>query len=149
MIQLSADHSLVAELVRSGQLAPAQARDHPDRHVITRALGIDSPLEVDCWQLVARDGDRYLLCSDGLTTELSEDAIGATLGSQEDPQIAADELVSLTLAVGARDNVSVVIIDVGQVESEPGDATNPRPDDNETQPRHPGAKGAALDGSAP
>jgi PPM family protein phosphatase len=139
LIQLSADHSLVAEMVRSGRIAAAEARTHPDRHVITRALGISVDVEVDCWELLARSGDRYLLCSDGLTGELSEDAVANILRSLDSPQVVAERLVSQAVEAGGRDNVSVVVVDIEDLN--PGeldtDATNPRPDvadDDDTQP---------------
>jgi serine/threonine protein phosphatase PrpC len=134
LIQLSADHSVVAELVRAGRLAPSEAASHPDRHVVTRALGIEPDVEVDCWRLFARSGDRYLLCSDGLTSELSESEICAVLEGSDEPQGLVDLLVHRTLEAGARDNVSVILIEVGQMEGDADEQTNPRLDNDETRP---------------
>jgi PPM family protein phosphatase len=140
LTQLSADHSLVAEMVRSGRIGASEARTHPDRHVITRALGIGEDVEVDTWELLARSGDRYLLCSDGLTGELDEAVVAEILRSDDPPQAVADRLVNEAVEAGGRDNVSVVVVDIDDLT--PGeadrDATNPRPepeaDDDDTLP---------------
>jgi protein phosphatase len=136
LTQLSADHSLVAEMVRAGRMAETEARRHPDRHVITRALGIGDHVEVDCWQLVARGGDRYLLCSDGLTGELSEDAVASILRSDDPPQTVADRLVTRAVEAGGRDNVSVVVVDLDALPMDEADddATNPLPDPEAERP---------------
>lgn len=110
--QLTTDHSLVAEWEREGRITAEQAATHPHRNVITRALGIDEDVEVDRWELAPTVGDRYLLCSDGLTNELDDDAIAAVLVGTADPQVAADELVARANAAGGRDNVTVVVVDV-------------------------------------
>ncbi|MBV9412651.1 MAG: serine/threonine-protein phosphatase, partial [Acidimicrobiia bacterium] len=77
--QLTEDHSLVEQLVREGQLTPAEAQVHPQRSIITRALGLDPEVEVDSWELTPYKGDRLLLCSDGLTNEVSDEQIASTL----------------------------------------------------------------------
>ena len=110
--QLTTDHSLVAEWEREGRITAEQAATHPHRNVITRALGIDEDVEVDRWELAPTVGDRYLLCSDGLTNELDDDAIAAVLVGTADPQVAADELVAQANVAGGRDNVTVVVVDV-------------------------------------
>ena len=120
--QISVDHSVVQELVDRGELALADAPSHPDRHVITRALGTDIEPEPDYWLLPAGSADRILVCSDGLTSELSDDDLGEILSSVSDPQNAAIALVDLAVRRGGRDNVSAVVVDI---------ATGGRPDDVE------------------
>jgi serine/threonine protein phosphatase PrpC len=110
--QLTVDHSLVAEWEREGRITAEQAATHPHRNVITRALGIDDDVAVDRWDLTPAAGDRYLLCSDGLTNELDDDAIASVLVTFADPQTAAEELVAQANAAGGRDNVTVVVVDV-------------------------------------
>lgn len=110
--QITVDHSLVAELERSGALTAEQARRHPHRNVITRALGLAAEVEVDRFQLEVEEGDRYLLCSDGLTNAVEPSDVVDHLREEADPQAAAGSLVQLANAAGGRDNVTVVIVDV-------------------------------------
>jgi protein phosphatase len=110
--QISEDHSLVETLVRQGQLSEDDAVNHPHRNILTRALGIDSHVMVDRWELLPFTGDRYLMCSDGLFNEVDEHTIAAVLREHEDPTAAADELVRLANDGGGRDNISVVVVDV-------------------------------------
>jgi protein phosphatase len=110
--QLSEDHSLVEEMVRDGRIAPEDARQHPQRNILTRALGIDPNPSVDSDIVDPYVGDRFLLCSDGLFNEVDEARIAATLRRLDDPDDAAKELVRLALEGGGRDNVTVVIGDV-------------------------------------
>jgi protein phosphatase len=110
--QLTDDHSLVAQLVREGQLTPEEAIVHPQRSIITRALGLDPEVDVDIWELTPFRGDRILLCSDGLTNEVSDEGIASTLRGVADPQDAADQLVEEANARGGNDNITVVVIDV-------------------------------------
>lgn len=112
LTQLSDDHSLVEDLVRDGQLTADQAKDHPQRNILTRALGIELDVEVDTETVIPYRGDRYLLCSDGLFNEVTENQIAAVLRRLVDPLEAADELVRLALEHGGRDNVTVVVVDV-------------------------------------
>ena len=112
LVQLTEDHSLVETLVRDGRLTSTEARVHPRRNVLTRVVGVDPTIEVDGWEVVVEHGDRFMLCSDGLTTEVEHDAIEDTLGRLVDPQEAADELVRLALENGGRDNVTVIVVDV-------------------------------------
>ena len=112
MIQLTDDHSLVEGMVRDGLITSTEARVHPQRNVVTRALGVEEPLLVDAWELVPVAGDRYLLCSDGLNNELSDAEIEAILDQTADPQRAASELVQAACDAGGRDNVTVVVVDV-------------------------------------
>ncbi len=111
-IQLSRDHSLVEDLLRDGQLTADEAAVHPKRNIITRALGIDVDVDVDGAQVIPFNGDRFLLCSDGLFGEVSEDQISSVLRRLAEPGDAADELVRLANEVGGRDNITVVIVEV-------------------------------------
>jgi len=110
------DHSLVEELVREGRLTPEQAESHPQRNIVTRALGLDEPVEVDVYPLDVVQGDRIILCSDGLTTMVRERDIERIARGETDPQRAADELVDAANRAGGEDNTSVVVIDVLEVD---------------------------------
>jgi len=112
LVQLSEDHSLVGDLVRHGRLTPEAAATHPQRNIVTRALGIGEDLLVDYWEQPARVGDRYLLCSDGLVDEVSDSEIEAVLRRLDEPSAAVDELVGLAHESGSRDNVSVLVLRV-------------------------------------
>ncbi len=110
--QLTDDHSLVAGLVRDGLLRPDQAEQHPQKNVITRALGIDPNVEVDRWVLTPVAGERYLLCSDGLFNEVSDASIIEVLSTFAFPEDAVAELVDRANAGGGRDNITVLVLDV-------------------------------------
>jgi protein phosphatase len=110
--QLTEDHSLVEEMVRTGRLSADEATTHPQRHIITRALGIEPDVEVDCFAITPFAGDRYLLASDGLTNEMEDREIASVLRRTTDPQRAAEELVSHARQSGGRDNITVVVVDV-------------------------------------
>lgn len=112
MMQLTEDHSLVEGMVQDGWITPEEAKVHPQRNVVTRALGVEEPLFVDAWELVPVAGDRYLLCSDGLNNELDDAEIEEILDHTADPQHAASELVRAACDAGGRDNVTVVVVDV-------------------------------------
>ncbi|WP_458116809.1 PP2C family protein-serine/threonine phosphatase [Arthrobacter sp. D2-10] len=137
--QISVDHSEVQELVDRGHITQEQAAGHPRRHVITRALGTGDDSEADYWLMPVEMGDRILICSDGLSTEVSEERIYTLLSSLADPQQAADALVEETLRNGARDNVTVVVVDAHGVD---GDA-----DLHTTAPRTMGIE--TVSGAAP
>jgi serine/threonine protein phosphatase PrpC len=109
--QISVDHSEVQELVDLGHITAEEALVHPRRHVVVRALGTGDRNEADFWLLPVHEGDRILVCSDGLSGEVRGEEILEILGSRSDPQEAADALIEATLRMGARDNVSVVIVD--------------------------------------
>jgi PPM family protein phosphatase len=110
--QLSVDHSVAEELVARGELTPAEAAVHPHRHILTRALGVDAEVEVDLWELVPVEGDRLVLCSDGLSNELTGPEMTAVITTTSDPQEAADALVTRANAAGGNDNITVVVVDV-------------------------------------
>jgi protein phosphatase len=110
---LTSDHSLVEELRRSGRLTDEQAEDHPQRSIITRALGPEREVEVDTMTYRARPGDVYLLCSDGLCDMVEDEDIGMTLQALGgNLKLAAQQLVQMANDNGGRDNVSVILVRV-------------------------------------
>ena len=136
--QLTDDHSLVGELVRSGRLSPQEAGVHPQRSVITRAVGTEPDVDVDTFTVEGRHGDVFLLCSDGLTDMVDEDTIrDAVNGSDGDLERAARALVDAANAGGGEDNITVVLfrLDGGPAPAI-GDtqtlAAAPEPDDEDT-----------------
>lgn len=106
------DHSYVQELVATGHITEAEARTHPRRNIVTRALGIEPTIRVDSWELPLVRGDRFILCSDGLVDEVPDHEIAAIASGIEEPQRAAEELVAMANRHGGRDNVTVVVVDV-------------------------------------
>jgi protein phosphatase len=111
--QLTDDHSLVAELVRGGKLSAEEAVHHPQRSVITRALGTDPDVDVDTFTVEAREGDIYVLCSDGLTDMIGDDEIGEVLGERDKSlDDAAEELVRRANRAGGQDNITVIAFEV-------------------------------------
>jgi PPM family protein phosphatase len=109
--QLTVDHSEVQELVLAGAITPEQARTHPRRNIVTRALGSDLVVRPDHWLLPPLAGDRYLVCSDGLTGELTDEEILPLLLA-DDPQQAAGALVAAADEAGGHDNTTVIVVDV-------------------------------------
>lgn len=112
LTQVTADHSLAEEKVRHGELTEAQAAVHPHRHILTRALGVSPDVDVDLWELHLQSGDRILLCSDGLTNEVSTEEITEILSAEAEPSEAARALVRMANENGGNDNITVVVIDV-------------------------------------
>lgn len=110
--QITRDHSLMADLIEAGQITPEEARVHPNRSVITRAIGSDTHMRPDIYELNVDAGDRILLCSDGLSSMISNNAIESIMRRQSDAQHCADELVTAALENGGADNVTVVVADV-------------------------------------
>ena len=125
--QISVDHSYVHDLVLAGLLDPQSARTHPERSVITRALGIERVPVPDFWAFPALDGERFLLCSDGLSGELSDPQITQILTAAGDPREAARELVAAANAAGGRDNITAIVVDT--TGSSQDDATGSSQDD--------------------
>jgi protein phosphatase len=123
MIQITTDHSLAEEMVRTGELTSAEAAVHPHRHILTRALGVSPEVTVDLWKIQPVRGDRYLLCSDGLTNELDTAQLAEVLSSVADPRRAAELLVRAARSHGGSDNITTVVVDV--VVGEDGDASVP------------------------
>ncbi|OUO33689.1 protein phosphatase [Olsenella sp. An293] len=112
LVRITHDHSYVEELVDCGQITADEARTHPSRSIITRALGSDPEMYADHFSLEVNDGDRIILCSDGLSSMISDSEIEAVAVSSATPQQAADNLVAAALTAGGADNVTVVVVDV-------------------------------------
>ena len=136
LTRLSDDHSLVAEWVRAGALAPEEAAQHPQRSVITRALGADWQVEVDIWATPARAGDVILLCTDGLSGFVDDEAVARTLAEHEDLDAAVHALVEAANATGGEDNITAVAVrleDGDEPGAPPPDAAEAA-DDGERRP---------------
>jgi protein phosphatase len=124
---LTEDHSLVAELVRSGDLTRAQAAEHPQKNLITRALGAEEAVEVDTTRIPVETGDRILLCSDGLSDMVPEDRISEVLSEpSQDPETPVRQLLTEALEAGGTDNITLVLVDVKKQE-------RPRPSRRQTR----------------
>jgi len=122
--QLTEDHSLVAELVRSGKLSPEEAETHPQRSVITRALGTDPDVDVDTFSIETAPGDLFMLCSDGLTSMVEDDVILQTIEKNRDNlQTAAKALIRAANKGGGEDNITVVFFEIGEDVGEPLEET--------------------------
>jgi len=119
--RLTNDHSLVEEMVRKGQLTPEEAEVHPQRSIITRALGPEPDVEVETFSTPGREGDVYLLCSDGLTGMVSEPAMGEVLHEHHTLAEAAERLVNLANANGGRDNITAVLFRLGEDSADAGE----------------------------
>jgi len=114
--QLTRDHSLVAELERSGQITPEAAEHHPQRSIITRALGPERDVEVDTYTLAGREGDVFLICSDGLTSMISDEEVSSILHSATSLDDAAGALVRAANQSGGKDNITVILFRLGEGE---------------------------------
>ncbi len=114
---LTSDHSLVEELRRQGRISDEQAEDHPQRSIITRALGPEAEVEVDTFSYSARPGDVFLLCSDGLTTMVKDDGIAAVLAAEPDLDGAVARLVDVANEAGGRDNITAVAVRLTDAEA--------------------------------
>ena len=146
--QISVDHSEVQELVDAGEITAQEATVHPRRHVVTRALGTGDETEADYWLLPVEEGDRVLVCSDGLTGELADEDILRILSTVAQPQDAVDALIQAALRSGGRDNVTAIVVDASNVAHDDGAGTtaprySPGDTDEETLPR-PLANGAVT-----
>jgi protein phosphatase len=133
--QLTEDHSLVEELVRDGRISPEEAEVHPQRAIITRALGIDPEVEVDLYTVEARTGDRILICSDGLSGMIRDEEVLRLSLTETDPRLAADRLVDAANEAGGEDNITVVLIDV--LDAPPPTAPDPEALATASLPRTP------------
>ena len=123
--RLTTDHSLVEELVRQGRLSPEEAEEHPQRSIITRALGPEAVVQPDALTVPARAGDVYLLCSDGLTSMVHEAELATVLADAPTLRTAAANLVERANSAGGRDNITVVLFRLGETE----EAGEPAPAD--------------------
>lgn len=139
--QVSADHSYVQELLSEGLITAAEARTHPRRNIVTRALGIEGDVNADSWVLPMVMGDRYVLCSDGLVDEVDDEEIAAILRASTNPQVAADHLVRVANDHGGRDNTTVVVVDIID-ETTPDTAPDTSPDTAPTNTTPPEASPA-------
>ena len=110
--QMTEDHTWVARAMRLGEITPDQARTHPLRHVLAQCLGREDPQQIEVKSLFVQPGDRLLLCSDGLTEELSDQLITHQLGSIRVCEKAASALIDAAKEQGGRDNVTVVIVEI-------------------------------------
>ncbi len=112
MTQVTDDHSVAEERMRQGEMTEEEAAVHPQRHILTRALGVSAEVDADMWELELRTGDRLVLCSDGLTNEVGSDEMAGILGEVDDPGEAAQRLVDAANRQGGADNITVVVVDV-------------------------------------
>ena len=152
--QVSVDHSEVQEMVDQGYLSKEESRHHPRRHVITRALGTGEASAADFWMLPVHDGDRLMVCSDGLTSEVEDDEILQELSAHHAPQDAVDALIRSALRSGGRDNITIIVVDVEDSEAEDNRViTSPRSADSEeqqtTRPRLDDGDAGTLVGGVP
>ncbi len=118
LLRLTDDHSLVDELLRQGRLTPEEAVEHPQRSVITRALGIEGTVEVDTRSFRGLAGDVYLICSDGLTTMITEQEIASVLASTPALREAGERLIAAANEAGGRDNITVILLRLEEVGGE-------------------------------
>lgn len=111
--QITRDHSWVEDMVRSGGMAREEARNHPDKNIITRAIGAENSVKADFFSVTLREGDMILMCTDGLTNMLSDEEIRMVLDGARDIVEKAEELVRRANENGGRDNISVILIEPG------------------------------------
>ena len=138
LVRVSVDHSLVQELVDAGQITEAEAAVHPERHIVTRALGGPDEVEPDVFLLPLADAARILLCSDGVTGMIGDDEIAGLLARHDDPLDAAERIVAAALSAGGIDNATAIVVDVVGSAAEPADDAErhqePLPDDPGAKP---------------
>ena len=130
--QITEDHTLVERMVREGRISREDAEHHPQRNVITRALGLDESIDVDLLLLDLQPGDRVMLCSDGLPSMLERERIEEVLAATEDVRRAAEELVALANEAGGEDNITVILVEAAE-DGDDASAARPTsaPDDEE------------------
>ena len=122
LTQITQDHSLVGDLVRTGELTQEEAARHPQRNILTRALGIEQDLVIDTWELNPVAGDKYLLCSDGLFNEIDDEKIAQILMEDTELEKIAQNLIDHALEAGGHDNITALVLCVEDQESfEPED----------------------------
>ena len=110
--QVTEDHSLVEAMVRTGELNRIEARVHPNKNIITRAIGANATVEPDFFEVALKDGDTVLMCSDGLTNMLEDETIERIIKENDDPETAASTLVRCANENGGKDNIAIVLIKV-------------------------------------
>ena len=111
MTQISQDHSLIAEMVRLGELTPEEGRNHPDKNIITRAIGATDTVDIDFFNVELKRGDIVLMCSDGLTNMLEDEEIREIVSGQKDIIEKAQKLVVAANNNGGKDNIAVILIE--------------------------------------
>lgn len=109
--QITKDHSLVEELVRMGTIQKSEARNHPDKNIITRAVGADKTVQIDFFTVELKDNDLILMCSDGLTNMLEDEEISSILSRSAEPAQKAAELIRNANDNGGKDNIAVILIE--------------------------------------
>ncbi|MFN3950006.1 PP2C family protein-serine/threonine phosphatase [Microbacterium sp.] len=114
IVQVTTDHSVVQELIAAGRLSPEEAENHPYGNVITRAVGPSDSVKPDYLRLDVLDGDRFVICSDGLTKELTDFGIRHFLEANADPAAAVEAMMAAALENGGRDNITIVVLDVAR-----------------------------------
>lgn len=112
MRQITEDHSLVEAMVKNGELDRNEARIHPNKNIITRAIGVNEKVEPDFFEVTLKEGDTVLMCSDGLTNMLEDETIERIIRENDDPKSAADTLVKYANQNGGKDNIAIIIIKV-------------------------------------
>ena len=110
--QLTCDHSLVFELVKSGEITLEEAKIHPQRNILTRALGSNETLETEIIEIQVSPGDKFLLCSDGLTNSISEPLIKEFMSREEDPESIVNHMINTANELGGSDNITVVLVEI-------------------------------------
>jgi serine/threonine protein phosphatase PrpC len=152
--QLTEDHTLVQRMVREGRLSEDEAARHPQRSVLTRALGVDEEIPVDELSLDVHPGDRLLICTDGLTSMVDRNRIQKVLEREKDPQIAADKLIDAANKAGGDDNITVIVLDFQEGDGEStaalaSDSSRPSVDERSRgAPIEAGSTGAPEDGES-
>lgn len=134
--RLTIDHSVVQELIDAGEIDESEANEDRRRNIITRAIGAGSSGEPDYWMVPAELGDRILVCSDGLSSEVPDLLIREILRTYTDPQRAAEQLIARALAQGGRDNITAIVVDAVHVSVRPEGSADEESDiDSDTRPR--------------
>jgi protein phosphatase len=112
MTRATIDHSEIEELINQGEITRDEARQHQRRNVITRSMGSDPAPQVDQWVLPPTPGERFVICTDGLTGELTDEQIAQVALADQDPAAVVEQLLSLALLSGGRDNISIIVVDL-------------------------------------
>jgi serine/threonine protein phosphatase PrpC len=112
LVQLTQDHSLVAELVKNGEISASEAKHHPQRNILTQALGSKGEMQIEFQRLACSSGDKFLICSDGLSGMVDEATIATVLELDQEPQVLAEKLVNLANEHGGNDNITVIIVEI-------------------------------------
>lgn len=110
--QLTSDHSLVNELVKTGEITVEEAKLHPQRNILTQALGSNEALEAEIIEIPITQGDKFLLCSDGLTNTVSEELIKEYMAQEDDPEAIVSQLINSANELGGTDNITVVLVEI-------------------------------------